>query len=129
MWQRYADLLGEYTPALVGHCVERGIQPFLLVERVIELWRMPERVPRLWADRHVRLKLLLDACRIVDALADARLLWADFKVANFGVRLRATRPMLVIYDLSSLKKRSWQPRCSAAHDCVHEMVTVDWPYR
>ena len=49
-WRRYAAALGSYVPALVGQCARAGAAPYLLVERVVELWRMPTRAPRLWCD-------------------------------------------------------------------------------
>ena len=48
MWLRYAAALERHTPRLVGHCARAGARPFLLVERVVELWRVAERAPALW---------------------------------------------------------------------------------
>ena len=79
------------------------------------------------ADAATRLGLLLDACGLVSALADADLVWADLKPANVGVKLRSRRPLLVAFDLSSLKPAArWQPACSSDRDCLTAVVTGDW---
>ena len=127
MWQSYAALLRNHTPQLVGHCVAPGKTPFLLVERVVEMWRAPRAIPGIWGDAKARARLVFDAVDLVDALSDAKLLWTDFRVANLGIKQRAKRPLLVAYDLSSLRREeTFQPHCNRSTHCVREMTKNGW---